>query len=230
VLAISEQAADRHAAAFLHRGLGFLATDRGDWAEARRQLDRSLALAHALANARSASRSHEGLAALAWAQGDLVSAAHSSRAALEISRSAGHAYNWARSAALLAEVLLEQGELEAAEALLVEALSAAGAQDPPAVHRILVPCIARVARLRGDVAEAIRQLSLAESVHRADGPTQERVFFLVESAVLAETDGRHSEAVRIAALLESEAASIGLVLPTLDRLRLSLLKGGRPVQ
>jgi len=220
-----ERAGDRHTAAFLHRSLGFLAIDRGDWSAAESWLAASLEEARHAGSQRSEGRSHEALADLAWARGDLDTAAEHARRAVRLSRDAGHLYNWARSAARLGEVLLEANRLDEAEAVLADAAEALSARDPNAANKLLAPARARAARLRGSTEQATAHLAAAGAAQPNDELRPERVTYLLESALLAATRGDDTAAVRQATDLDRQAHQIGIVLAAPDRQRLDDLLG-----
>ena len=192
--------------------LGFLAVDRGHWSEAESQLKNSLISEHAGGPANTA-RSHEGLAELAWALDQLRSAAFHTRRATDLSREAGQAYNLARTASRLGDVLLEQGQMAEARTVLADADQVLRARDPAAADTMLAPIRARAARLTGSTDQAAALLAAAAVVQPADDLRPERVTYLLESALLAETVGDVDAARMHLDRLEQQAVTIGLVLP-----------------
>lgn len=211
------EAEDRHTAAFLQRTLGFLAIDRGEWAQAAEWVRSSLDSARQVGSDRSEGRSYQALAELAWARGDLDSAARHAVHALEIGRGCGHVYIWAGAASLQCRVLLETGQLDEAESILAPAAQALSRTDPVALSRVLDPVRARAARLRGSTEAAASHLAAAAAKQADDELPAGRVTYLLEAAALAVAEGDDRAALRHLDDLEAQARRIGFVIAVPDR-------------
>jgi len=156
-------------------GLGRVAIEAGDLAEARDRLEAALARRQVLGEGREVPTSHCALADLALAEGAYAEAATRARSCLAGSRKLGKRDEAAEAGALLVEALVELGRLrEAAEAEATWARPA-GSSPVLAARVAAVRASALVAAARGERDRAIRDLrTLLETGDLGDGPARLR--------------------------------------------------------